>query len=941
MPFFPFAYCAQCTRVLKWKKKLTEKVMKKIISILLFLILSLSLFACGGGNGGDDGKKCGECIDNDNSGTCDECGEAMPEEPISDINLIDDGVASFKIVLGSGIATDVRKYVDQSIVGKLRNKYDIELVSVQEGGSNDTQQEIEVLIGDVTSRGEQYIFDKYTLGKEGYMIRIVGSKVIINAGSDKQLLIAVTEFAEDILKIGSDDVFYATMTPSDMVYKVQDNYKITSLSVGSGDMKGYTIAADTTNDYYKAAALAIQDTVYDKTGYYFKIVKQEEAGDKSIILRHIDKIAGEESFTIKTDGSRLVISCAYDNMLEQATGEFLNQFITLQRNESVSFSGTVFKRDISVVYYEDFGAKGDGKTNDYQAFYDTHTFANECGQTVKADSKKTYRLSDPTVKTKIGDILFGSIPIKTSVEWGDANIIIDDSAIDYHDPKTKGMAQTWVFRVFSDYAVEEWKASSNLYKDKIAALGKVGYSYGTTKIELGLGYPAMIIIYNENHEVYRRTGSDRYDGSGAAQHEVILLDKDGNIDESTPFMFDYEEITKIQIYRLDMEPITISGGIVTTIAPQFDTRYYVDGTDENGNPAKVEVDAGYFARGLYINRSFTTVDGLRHYVENEVTVEQYFTQHLQGAVYNGFFNASNANDVLIKNCVMTGRRCYNTHGTYEFSASGVNKIVLENCYQHNFWVDEEGNPSDENTGRTSMDAVSYEGVVAEDGKTSVQYCWGLGGTNFCKNMHYIDSRLSRFDAHCGLYDGSIEGCEISFFEIIGKGTFVLRDTTFYSNGSPELVYLRGDYGCTWEGNFLIENVHCYIPPNTQFNVFRHGLTNWYYGYKCHIPAVEIKDIYFYNNKTLERFDSSYRYIHMYSKISDKYMHLETLSSGVKNENPIGVPEYIKVTSNAGGYTFNIPYFNDVNSFLMNVKFYSGTERVTYKEGKQGCFNFIA
>ena len=498
------------------------------------------------------------------------------------------------------------------------------------------------------------------------------------------------------------------------------------------------------------------------------------------------------------------------------------------------------------------------------------------------------------------------------------------------------MATTSTFVVQSDYDMVALNANTNKsHAELIGALGKVGYSYGTTKIDLGLDYPAMIILFNDNHEVYKRSGSS-YDGSGSAQHEIIVLDAEGNIDESTPFMFDYEEITRIQIYRLDIEPITISGGIVTTKAPQFDL-YSVSVDKETGET--VEKKGGYYLRGLSIQRHYTTIDGLEHYVENEVTVEQYFTQHIQGADYNGFFSASNANEVLIKNCVMTGRRYYHVKGTYEFSANCVNKIILEDCYQHNFWVDEDGNPSDENTGRTSMDAVGYEGLIGEDGRTTVQFCWGLGGTNFCKNMHYINSRLSRFDAHCGLYDGSIEGCEISFFEIIGKGTFVVKDTTYYSNGSSQLVYLRPDYGSTWEGDFIIENVHCYVPPNKQFNVFLHSFNNWYYGYKCHIPSVEIKDIYVYNNKTGEMFDSSFTYLYMYSAIGNKYMHTDTLSGGAANANPIGAPEYIKITSNAVGYKFNLPYYDDSKAFLSEVEFYSGTERVDYQFGTQGCFNF--
>ena len=173
--------------------------MKKILSVFLFLVLALSLFACGGGGDGD-GEKCDVCVDDDNSDTCDVCGEAMPEEPISDIALIEDGVPNFNIVFGENASADVRKAANQNIVAKLRNSYDITVSAVVEGSQNDAPQDIEILIGDVTSRGAKYTLDRYTLGKEGYTFKIVGSKIIINAGSDEQLVEAISEFAEDILR---------------------------------------------------------------------------------------------------------------------------------------------------------------------------------------------------------------------------------------------------------------------------------------------------------------------------------------------------------------------------------------------------------------------------------------------------------------------------------------------------------------------------------------------------------------------------------------------------------------------------------------------------------------------------------------------------------------------------------------------------------------------
>jgi len=168
---------------------------------------------------------------------------------------------------------------------------------------------------------------------------------------------------------------------------------------------------------------------------------------------------------------------------------------------------------------------------------------------------------------------------------------------------------------------------------------------------------------------------------------------------------------------------------------------------------------------------------------------------------------------------------------------------------------------------------------------------------------------------------------------------VVKDTTYYSNGSSQLVYLRPDYGSTWEGNFIIENVHCYVPPNKQFNVFLHSFSNWYFGYKCHIPSVEIKDIYVYNNKTGELFDSSFQYLYMYSKIANAHMHKDKLTSGAENANPIGAPEYIKITSNPQNYQFRIPYNTESDSFLSGVKFYSGNTEVKYAQGTQGCFTF--
>ena len=828
----------------------------KLLMLLLALVLSLSLFACGGGGSGDD-DKCDECVDSNADGKCDECGEDIPEEPAADIVLFDDGVPNFRIVLGSGIATDVRKYVDQNIVGKLRNKYDIELVSAQEGGSNDVPQEIEVLIGDVTTRGAKYTVDRYQFGKEGYMIKIIGSKIVINAGSDEQLLEAVAEFAEDILKIGTDDLYYATMLVEDMVYKIQDDYKIESISVAGTDMKGYTIAADTTDDYYKAAALAIQDTIYDRTGYFLKIVKPEEASDKSIVLKQIDKISGDKSFTVKVDGTKLVISCAYDNMLEQATGQFLARNITLTSQKNINFEGSVYSQDISVVYYEDFGAKGDGKTDDFDAIYKTHEFANISGQTVKAKRGATYYIFDTSEPGKKNARV---AIIRTNVDWQGAEFIIDDTNIGLTAADDYNYLNKNIFQIAADKDMKGITLSASKASDAeyVATILGDGITRNTTHITIpkeaigGWEGAVMIAPQNSAHKVYRRRGYGASDG--ATMQEVIVVNPDGSISSETPVMFDFQKITSITIYKLDESTaIRVENGKFTTKACRSNIVF----TNSKG---QLEARGSYISRGLSITRSYTTLYNIEHIVEGELELTAQVDHNGQivagGPAYSGFYAPSNANHITIENCVLSGRRCYvrpqgGTTGTYDLSGNMVNYLVYKDCVQHNFWVTVdpetyEISPAKEGDvgAKTSMGSTTIR--LGNGASKSLSMHWGIGGTNWCKNMIYDGSTLSRFDAHQGLYNGAIIDSTVNYIELTGNGLFEFTNSRWFSSGNNVLLPLRADYGWTWEGEMIVKNVDAFVYTNKTIGVCYFGYGNWYFGYTCAFPSISLDNVDFYD-----------------------------------------------------------------------------------------------
>ena len=939
------------------------KNFKKILFLILALTIAFSLFACGGK------ERCANdaCTDKDGDNICDVCKLEMPKIEIQDVILIEDGEPLFQFVLAESLPAEARNLIQSTIVRTIKKDFDIEIPVSTEGRADDEEEEIEVLVGDVKSRGDKYFIDRYSLGKKGYVIKIVDSKIIINAGSDEKLLEAIEIFAEDILGYEEDDMDNVTMTADDIIEDIQDDYKIKSFKINGNDLKDYTIAVDSSNKLYSDAAVTLRDSIYSTTGKWLQIVGLDKA-DKSIVIKNVPKVYGSESFKTSVADSKLMVECAFDNKLNDALAQLITKLFTKGEGD-VDLKGTVYTQDISVVYYEDFGAKGNGKNDDFAAIYKAHNFANEGGQRVQAKKNAQYLIVDSSMGgTTENDVK--TISIKTPTDWTGAEFIIDDREIDYLESKHQSkMAGTNIFTIESYYDKIVYNANSSDPKKAAEAqaiidkIGQVGR--GTTKINIDLDYPAMLIIYNNTHDIYRRSGSSYVNtatgtNQASAQHELILIDKDGNVDPSTPFMFDYSTITSLEIIRTDLEELRVTGGTVTTRACQKDCLY----VNEAGN----EKQFGYYLRGIEVNRSNTVIEGVKHFVTDEITLEKQ-KEGIEGVHYRGFFFGLEASNVKFLKCQVQGRRYYGVSGTYDLGGNLVNNITFEECDQVNFWLDD---------GQLSMkwNTVGYK----ENGDPiKVRNCWGVGGTNFCKNMNYIKSRLSRFDAHCGLYNGKVIDCDLTFFAITGNGTFEVRNTRWFSAGEGStdnsLIYMRGDYGSTWEGDVILDNVTAYASPGA-FYMFMHAYNNWDYGYKCWIPNIEVNnfslyDIASYDAKTDTTLENSVKNnidITFFYGAKDIYMHRDqTYSAGPKvidivdyekdengdyvlkdgqkvpiyglvtkstneNQNPIGMPTEIKITGNKNNYSFVFVKNEDPNFYFAQTKFRYGTGENDYYLG---------
>lgn len=424
------------------------------------------------------------------------------------------------------------------------------------------------------------------------------------------------------------------------------------------------------------------------------------------------------------------------------------------------------------VRYSEFGAKGDGRTDDFDAIKKTHEYANEKGVAVQADNGAKYYVGAHE----------DTITVKTNVDWRDAKFIIDDKSADKDD-------NTWRYPLFS--------VCSDTAKQNVDIPD--GYTLIAGQTETGLVFEKSVLLalFNENKRDFIRLNST--DNNGYVRQEVILVDKNGKVDETTPIMWDYDKVTKIEAYSVTDAPILLRGGTFTTIA--------------NDDPQSLH----YFERGIMVERSNTRVKNVKHYVTDEGET---------GSPYNGFFRTKNTANVVYENCVVTGRKYYD-QGTYDMRPISSNNVKYVNCTQSNDHTD-----------------PTYWGVMCSD---------------FCKNLYMDGCIVSRFDAHMGVYNATITDSDIGQnINVTGGGTLRIENVTrrcakgYWGN---RFVTLREDYGSFFYGDIIIKDSKLVTGRGINYVIS----ASWHdhdFGYECRFPTTVTLD-----NVSYEIMDGVTEYIH--------------------------------------------------------------------------------
>lgn len=383
-------------------------------------------------------------------------------------------------------------------------------------------------------------------------------------------------------------------------------------------------------ELYLNAAQTLCDELHKAAGKNLAVTAGRV--QKAFIIE--ESLFDTDIFSIRVEGGSVYIKGSSRAGISRGIAAFADEVLLTAQGSFDFKDGYEYTKAFSdYVTYEDFGAAGDGKTDDFDAIIKTHEYANANGLNVFANETATYYIggADKTAR------------VMTDTSWSTARFIIDDTAVENRNARVFHIARS---------------------KDMLNITGKVfPLKADATNIGTTLEEKSLVVLSDSNVKHYIRKGANQ--NSGSNQSDVILVEKDGSICADTPLIWDFDAVTYAVAYPVDTEILTVKGGRFTTIANNAPSEY------------------NYYARGILIDRSNTVVDGIYHDVTNEGKT---------GAPYTAFVSISCCADVTVRNSTFTGHKKYSTigsagtsvtMGTYDIGAATAVNASFINCNQTN------------------------------------------------------------------------------------------------------------------------------------------------------------------------------------------------------------------------------------------------------------------
>ncbi len=819
-----------------------KKNIFKILALVLLLCMVFTMAACkkdssDDDKGGDNNSNTGNNQTGDGSGD----GGNGDGTATDALTLVEGGKAKFQVVFTEASAAAGAE-IAASFVERLQ-KMGALPKSAEPVIDTDASKvkECEIIIGaEAKNRGDDCSISTKYLGKDGEMIKVVGQRVVIATGSTNLLNKRFQSFVRGGLNIANSDTSIGDTLTLDRNYSFEKftEYIVTSITVNGNDMKDYVYVLDV--DDAKGESLSsinsFRDELYAASGYWLELgdASKVDTYENAFIVRCVED-AGEEGFrAYVAENGNFIVECAYNNAFNGAFGDFAANVFTTKRGD-ISFNYTgenVYSKNVSIAYYEDFGAVGNGVTCCFDAIYNTHVYANRGGQKVMSRGGATavYYI-DPANFVK-------SIPVMTDVDLNQCTFRIDDTGSDafkYYNTHFFKFERDIPEVIFTDHIknvpVLDSKGNptyesngtpkmttDNLIDDErfqnIKLMNKTDankddpnvYDDFSWLVDAGeLSYDALIRVYNSKHRDFIRHGSNQ--NSGNVRTDVFVVSADGTISADTPIAYEFESISKIEIFRIDDKPITFENGNFINICCKTiaDTTY----TTPSGVLTKYACKWKGYQRTLGIFRTNVTIKNLHHSMEDEPTVgfiptgsgyikdtkHNNFGSRHESYPYYGFFYIYTTYNFQAYDSILTGHTTYYEDkpatastggkipdpvamGTYDLIVEYSSHVYLNNVKQVN-------------------SSTPTTGIA--DGRY-----WGIMSSNGARNMFFTDCEINRFDAHRGFWNATLRNTVIGHsFQVVGGGYLIAENVTKVTKGN--FMTFRGDYGATFNGDIILKD----------------------------------------------------------------------------------------------------------------------------------------
>lgn len=559
-----------------------KKFLALLLSVLVIVSACFALVSCD--VNGPDGPSEGTPADS-------------TDAPVPQFTVAENGASDYKFVIGN-----VAEYVADNVelVSERLTKSGINILVAGEGETPAHRITVET--------SEDYNDPEGgVLSFEGYRILAGGANDLKIVGGNIESTCAALEYFENLFVNGSlklDENYEYNFHP----FKKLDGFSVCGVPIGEFSVE--TIAGDSLAE---TAAKYIKKILFTHAGAY---VEDNKDAAHKIILKYGSYDTTEGS--VAAEEGNLIVTGSKKIGFYRVFRDFLDYLAAAQPVETdiqtdfgldvIGLSGDA-KKEFKVDYgdfitYEDYGAAGDGTTDDAKAIFDAHSAQKDSGRVILAREDAVYYIGKSAKIAKI----------TADVDWSAAHFIVDDSEL-----KSTGG------NIFSVPAAGK---SVSLKND----LKKV--SEGQESLGVTLTAKSLVTLVNDGVKEYIRKGANQ--DSGSSRKEIIIVDENGSVDPSTPVIREFKKLTSATAIPVNDEVLTVRGGIFTTIANQAASNY------------------SYYNRGIEIQRSNAVIKELAHYITGEGET---------GAPYNGFLMVSNTYNLTVKDTVLTPHFTYYTMGT--------------------------------------------------------------------------------------------------------------------------------------------------------------------------------------------------------------------------------------------------------------------------------------